>query len=322
MLLPNLLQESLNDISKNYQQTLLQEAYTKLSTYYRNNREQIAFSLNSDLERIAYVLARMPATYAAVERVLLEILPFADNLKSILDVGSGPGTAAWASCETFSDIERIQLIEQNQGMIEIGKKLALNQLKMRNADWFQNNVLNSLGSIKNADVVVASYSFNEITIQDKEHFLTKFWEKTNHFFVLIEPGTPLGFDSITFARNFFIKNKAQIFAPCSHSLNCPALEKKDWCHFSTRLQRTSIHKNLKMGEKGFEDEKYSYLIISKNKLERPFNSRITRHPEIHSGHLKLNLCTNNGFISKTYSKKEGEKYKQARKAEWGDSWLL
>ncbi|WGL58666.1 small ribosomal subunit Rsm22 family protein [Pigmentibacter sp. JX0631] len=322
MILPNQLQESLTEIAKHYAPSALQQAYLKLSTYYRNNREQIAFSLNSDLERLAYVLARMPATYAAVERVLQEVLPFAENLKSILDVGAGPGTASWASCETFSELENIQLIEQNQGMIEIGKKLALNQQKMKNANWLQKNVLNSLDGIQSADLVLASYSFNEISEKDKEHFLSKFWEKTGQFFVLIEPGTPLGFQSVTFARNFFLKSNANILAPCPHSLSCPALNKQDWCHFATRLQRTSMHKNLKMGEKGFEDEKFSYLIVSKNNLEKHFNARITRHPEVHSGHLKLNLCTKDGFILKTHSKKDGQKYKEARKAEWGDSWNL
>src|SRR6202162_1156449 len=61
----------------------------------------------SEADALAYALARMPATYAAVTaslNALCEITPhFAPT--SLLDVGAGPGTASWAASEAFSSLQ-------------------------------------------------------------------------------------------------------------------------------------------------------------------------------------------------------------------------
>src|SRR6202043_2574660 len=58
-------------------------------------------AIRSEADALAYALARMPATYAAVIaslNALAEITPdFAPT--SLLDVGAGPGTATWAATE-------------------------------------------------------------------------------------------------------------------------------------------------------------------------------------------------------------------------------
>ena len=60
-------------------------------------------AIRSETDALAYALARMPATYAAVTaslNALVEIRPdFAPT--SLLDVGAGPGTATWAAAEAF-----------------------------------------------------------------------------------------------------------------------------------------------------------------------------------------------------------------------------
>ena len=61
----------------------------------------------SEADALAYALARMPATYAAVTaslNALREIRPdFAPA--SLLDVGAGPGTATWAAAEAFPSLQ-------------------------------------------------------------------------------------------------------------------------------------------------------------------------------------------------------------------------
>src|SRR5437868_15471968 len=58
-------------------------------------------TISTEADALAYALARMPATYAALTASLnafCEIRPdFAPQ--SLLDVGAGPGTAAWAAAE-------------------------------------------------------------------------------------------------------------------------------------------------------------------------------------------------------------------------------
>jgi len=92
----------------------------------------------------------------------------------------------------------------------------------------------------------------------------------------------------------------------------------DWCHFAERLPRSSAHRLAKSSELGYEDEKYSYVVVSRSAVRVP-EARILRHPRKHSGHVELELCTPDGLKRETISRKNGERYKRARKAEWGDA---
>ncbi len=73
-----------------------------ISRTYRDGGSSGA--IRSEADALAYALARMPATYAAVTaslNALCELRPdFAPQ--TLLDVGAGPGTASWAAAEAFS----------------------------------------------------------------------------------------------------------------------------------------------------------------------------------------------------------------------------
>src|SRR6266404_7554146 len=69
-------------------------------------------AIRSETDALAYALARMPATYAAVVaslNALCEIRPDFSP-KSQLDVGAGPGTASWAAAEAFSSLQHFTLL--------------------------------------------------------------------------------------------------------------------------------------------------------------------------------------------------------------------
>src|SRR5579872_7183111 len=72
-------------------------------------------TIRTETDALAYALARMPATYAAVVaslNALTEIRPdFAPA--SLLDVGAGPGTATWAAAETFTSLQGFTLLDAN-----------------------------------------------------------------------------------------------------------------------------------------------------------------------------------------------------------------
>src|ERR1700752_4027778 len=84
-----------------------------ISRTYRDGGNSGA--IRSGTDALAYALARMPATYAAVTaslNALREISPeFAP--KSLLDVGAGPGTASWAAAEAFSSLNGFTLLDAN-----------------------------------------------------------------------------------------------------------------------------------------------------------------------------------------------------------------
>src|SRR5580700_3894579 len=80
-----------------------------LSTRYRTKPEQASGEgafLRSQADVLAYTAYRMPATFAAVYATLVEIhLRRPDwHPRTLLDVGSGPGTAMWATSEIWPEL--------------------------------------------------------------------------------------------------------------------------------------------------------------------------------------------------------------------------
>src|SRR5258706_14579843 len=82
-----------------------------ISQTYRDGGGSSA--IRAEADALAYALARMPATYAAVSaslNPLREISPdFAPS--SLLDIGAGPGTATWAAPEAFPPLRDFALPE-------------------------------------------------------------------------------------------------------------------------------------------------------------------------------------------------------------------
>src|SRR6266568_3228112 len=78
-------------------------------------------AIRSETDALAYALARMPATYAAVIasfNALVEIRPdFAP--KNLLDVGAGPGTASWAAAEAFPSLGDFAPLDANESLREL-----------------------------------------------------------------------------------------------------------------------------------------------------------------------------------------------------------
>jgi ribosomal protein RSM22 (predicted rRNA methylase) len=106
-------------------------------------------------------------------------------------------------------------------------------------------------------------------------------------------------------------------APCPHDLPCP-LPEDDWCHFGARLPRSKLHRRAKGVELGYEDEKFSYAVLSRAPV-RKASARIIRQPQVRSGHVNLVTSEADGIHTQTVSRKQGTLYKDARGAAWGDA---
>lgn len=139
--------------------------------------------------------------------------------------------------------------------------------------------------------------------------------------VLIEPGTPEGYLRIREARDQLIAAGLRVAAPCPHDGTCPIEVGQDWCHFSARVSRSSLHRQVKGGSLPYEDEKFSYVAATRFPVE-PVPSRITRRPQIRKGLVLLDLCgpEGEGLTRATVSKRHGDLYKAARDADWGQEW--
>lgn len=76
---------------------------------------------------------------------------------------------------------------------------------------------------------------------------------------------------------------------------------------------------IKEVEVPYEDEKFSYLMVSKeNILNEEKISRVLRHPQIEPGKIELKLCRNDGSIEDVRIFKKDDNFKKARKVNSGD----
>lgn len=311
MQLPSNLIDAIEKIVQKMPPSVLRKARETLSkTYREKGGSQSIFK--DEAQSLSYLATRFPATYSTVVQVLSRIkIPF--SCTHLLDLGSGPATASLAAIHTLPNIEKITLIEQSREAIALGKQLSSSYDVFQNANWICQPLPLSLPS---ADLAILSYSLGELP--SPSSLIEEWWKSDIPMLVIIEPGTPTGFALIKKIRQQLISLGAFLIAPCPHSFVCP-MKENDWCHFSSRIERTRLHRSLKEGSLGYEDEKYSYLVVSKKNHSAIKEARILRHPQKNSGHVRLTLCDVDGhWKEKVITKSTKELYKQARHADWGD----
>ncbi len=299
----------------------LTQAVGQLTSSYKAGRFSSPI-LGTASQRAAYLAVRLPATYAANLHVFSEMRRLAPEaaINSMLDLGAGPGTSAYAAAAVLPELGRITMLEADRSLLELGRRLAQESAlpAVRNATWRHHDLKKTM-PCEAHDLVVISYVLNELGADAARKTVTEAWAQARQFLAIIEPGTMRGFGFLHAARSQLIAAGARILAPCPHALECPMAAARDWCHFVQRLERSSLNRRLKAGDLGYEDEKFSYVIASRNLFAAPA-ARIVRHPQKHSGHVQLVLCTAHGLEARTVTKSQGEDYKLARKAEWGDAW--
>ena len=315
MRLPEALRVAIAEEVADVSTPALSRAAARLSDCYRAGKSSGAIS--GAAERAAYLVTRLPATYAANAAVFREFAARVHApVRSLLDIGAGPGTSMWAAAEALPTLKSFTAVERDAALIQTGKRLvSRGSAALQRAEWIS-------GDLRTFDprpheVVVLSYVLGELP--DPTAIVRSVWNLARVALAIIEPGTPAAFAHVVRARDMLIALGAHIAAPCPHHNQCPLAARNDWCHFSVRVERTSEHRRLKGGQLGHEDEKFSYVIASKTPVQ-PVETRIVRHPLKHPGHVKLTLCTPEGMEHPTIGKSQKELYRQARRAEWGDGW--
>ena len=314
MTLPLALQTGIDDLVHGINPKELERSARALSDAYRSGGASRAARTPGDVA--AYLATRAPATYAAAADVFARIRELRPDWspRSVLDLGAGPGIAAWAAAEAWRQIAAVTLVEAEPEMARAGRALARTGPEpLRKASW----ILSDAGAPgTRADLVVVSYVIGELTSAALDDLVREAWARTTDTLVIIEPGTTAGYRRTLAARDAVIAAGGSTLAPCPHNAPCPLLN-DDWCHFSVRLPRSRTHRIAKDAERGFEDEKFSYVVLTKNEA-RPAAARIIRRPEQNPGHVVFSLCTSEGLERRTVSRRDKSSYRDARKREWGD----
>ena len=283
-----------------------------ISNRYRNESGNGKRLVSSEKDVLAYAAVRMPATFGAVSKALeLTLEVFEEEINSILDAGAGTGAASHAA-EIATGCDNITCLEREEGMIALGQQLM--QARGIGASWIRQDITAGL-SDQHTDLVISSYCLNELTAAERKKAIITLWKHTDKLLLLVEPGTPEGASQLREARNILIEAGGYVAAPCPSNGECK-LPLDDWCHFSARVARSKLHKQLKGGDAPYEDEKFCFLAVSKSECSG--KPRILRHPKIESGKITLRICTAQGITDKIVTRKS-PLFKAARKSDSGDS---
>ena len=158
----------------------LKRAATEISNAYREGN---ALPLNTPERVAAYLVTRMPATYAAADAVLREVRERLGgrSVESVLDVGAGSGGTSLAATRWLAP-NRLTLFERDGAMAGFAREL-LPDAEIRSVDFTQPT------SFGPHDVVIASYALGEAPAA---HVIPRLWEAARVALIVIEPGTPRG----------------------------------------------------------------------------------------------------------------------------------
>ena len=276
-------------------------------------------AIRSEADALAYALARMPATYAAVTsslNALREITPgFAP--KSLLDVGAGPGTASWAAAEAFSSLQNFALLDANLALHRLALELGRGSTRLRDMNYQRGEARAALAKADAADLVVASYLIGEVGEAEQRALAELMWTKTRDTLLVVEPGTPAGYARIIVLRAQLIAAGAHVAAPCPHDGQCP-LAAPDWCHFTQRLPRSRAHRQLKSAELAYEDEKFAYVALTRAPAAR-HPARALAQPVVSKVEVTAKLCTSKGLVIAKVPRRAKADYARARRWRWGDA---
>jgi ribosomal protein RSM22 (predicted rRNA methylase) len=292
-----------------------------ISRRYRGGGGSAAV-VTSQADATAYVLTRLPATYAACARVFAEAAERAPDFvpQSLLDAGAGPGGAGWAALEAWPQIAAASLLDSNRAFLDIAEALAVEGPSPLKAAQRLRADLTAPGDWPAADLVAASYALAEIAPAALAGTVERLWAATRGLLVLVEPGTPAGYQRLLAVRDQLIAAGGVILAPCPHQQPCP-LAAPDWCHFSQRLARSRDHRLAKGAETPFEDEKFSYMVVARPGVAADVSTpRVLAPPRAGKPGIELKLCTPAGALENRFAaRRDKAAYAVARRIDWGEA---
>ena len=298
----------------------LRRTTASLIDVYRSGAPPTAQVLRDPTTAAAYAAYRMPATHAAVSRALRHATDRTSSpgSRSVVDVGGGTGAASWAVAEAFPALERATVLDGSADALALGQRIARHGPDAVAAATWTRLLLGPDFVVPQADLAILSYVLGEL--RDALHApVVDALTSAARLVLVIEPGTPRGYAAVLGARARLTDAGWHLLAPCPQGGPCPVAGGTDWCHFAARLDRSGLHRRLKGGTRGHEDEKFSYVLASRDPVV-PADARVLRHPMTRKGLVQLEVCRSDGSSGRVVvTKRSGDAYRTARDLAWGDA---
>jgi ribosomal protein RSM22 (predicted rRNA methylase) len=218
-----------------------------------------------------------------------------------------PTPEAWSDSTNFRSVASLAAL-QDKNASAFDLVLACYSLGevMIEAENEERRVKSGISSSKHSSGANKTFGMRKVDLLARQ-----LWDKTANggILVIIEPGTPRGSALVRRIRQLIldyedrharsqekrldlklnsVQSNAHVVAPCQHDKKCPmsvaneqSKNSQMWCHFSQRVERTSMHRLMLARGKGrtYQDESFSYVAIqklSRNEAEELSESKALR----------------------------------------------
>jgi ribosomal protein RSM22 (predicted rRNA methylase) len=315
--LPAVLQIQLRQLLHQQTHTSWSSAAQRLSERYRAPRDGTPL-VQSALDALAYSAMLLPATYAQISGALRMTLPLLPHTtwRSLLDIGSGPGTALWAANQYIPGLQQLTAIERDPHFIELARQVCA---PFAHTVHFQQADICRSPAWETHDVVIIGHVLNELTAAQRATVIAAAWQATRHLLIIVEPGTAEFFaEVIRPARTALLAAGAHVVAPCPHQHACP-MTTPQWCHFGQKIARPDFQRHARGVRIGWEEAKFSFVAATRTAHPIP-PARLIHDPLTHKGGVTLPLCTTTGLAQVSIAKRDTQRFRQTRRLGWGDSW--
>lgn len=320
--MPSTLPAALDAVLDGLPADALRRATASLIDAYRSGAPPSTQVLHDPTTAAAYAAYRMPATHAAVARALRHATDLDPRLEvtSLVDVGGGTGAATWAVAEAFPGLERATVLDGSADALALGARIGRHGPPAVATTAWDRTLLGPGATLPAADLAVVSYLLGELP-EVLHAPVVDAAVAAARLVLVIEPGTPRGYAAVLAARTRLTGAGWHVLAPCPQDGPCPVASRPgDWCHFAVRLDRTALHRRLKGGRLGHEDEKFSYVLASRDPVA-PAGGRVLRHPVTRKGLVQLEVCRPDASSGRVVvTRRDPIAYRAARDASWGDAW--
>ncbi|MBA3723331.1 MAG: hypothetical protein H0W89_00360 [Candidatus Levybacteria bacterium] len=274
---------------------------------------------------VAYLALRVPATYAQSYATIANVHELVPSWqpKTILDIGSGPGTAIWAASEIWPSLTDATAIEQHNSLVSLGKQIATTAELSIATTWLRQDIREGIDEDDTTyDVVIIANVLNELSTTAADKLIGQALNKTSGVLVIVEPGTPAG--------SVIVQNAAKKLGKAGNLLapyinNTFFNDDNYYLHFSQKFIRPEFQRRLRqqMRESSlmasdWEDAKYTYTIISKLAPEITPWGRCVGPIQVQKGFLEIPVLTKDGIEKIKVMKRYREQYNSAKNVKWGD----
>ncbi|HWV45497.1 MAG TPA: small ribosomal subunit Rsm22 family protein [Nitrospira sp.] len=323
-----LLLDAINELveRERFSQERLARAVAELSRRFTKDRTHLSRTyLDDDLLRAAYLQYFLPVNLAKVQ-LLLDEMPAPEPVKgfSVLDIGSGPGTATlavlvrWHQRKLPGALSVTAVDSSSRGLGQAG---LLWDRYCRMAGIQEADLQTYVGNLERRewseqvrqkgpfDLIILANCLNEIHTKGTDLIEAKTGLVVECLSLLTPPGTIMIVEpalretsrALHQVRDRLLQEKrCTIYSPCLHEGNCPALEKPDdWCH-EERAWEPPVSIQEIDEEVGFIKDalKFSYLLLRKDGKtivdRKPDVYRVVSELRVMKGEKRAWLCNEQG----------------------------